>query len=185
MFGSAHRADRCAPPMSCGMWCSFQCLHCITPCLRASAVRRALTQRIWAPLERSFYVWVASLLFIAVCKLWLPVPGIVWEVEGAASFILIVLQIGGITFSVYSAAAIDVWELAGIRQLNSRLQLRLRPLPTPPPSRPEPRRASARPRRSLSRLHDKRRRATPKRSSNSRRQDLTGWSVIRFIWDGF
>ena len=86
-------------------------------------IRQALTQAL-GPLERSFYVWVASLLFIAVCRLWLPLPGIVWEVEGAARFILIFLQIGGIAFSVYSAAAIDIWELAGIRQLNSQ------PLPT-------------------------------------------------------
>jgi methanethiol S-methyltransferase len=83
-------------------------------------IRRALTQAL-GTLERSFYVWVASLLFIAVCRLWLPLPGIVWDVEGAARFILIFLQIGGITFSVYSAAAIDIWELAGIRQLNSQL----------------------------------------------------------------
>jgi hypothetical protein len=83
-------------------------------------IRRALAQAL-GPLERSFYVWVASLLFIAVCRLWLPLPGIVWDVEGAARFILIFLQIGGITFSVYSAAAIDIWELAGIRQLNSQL----------------------------------------------------------------
>ena len=93
-------------------------------------IRGALTQAL-GPLERSFYVWVASLLFIAVCRLWLPLPGIVWEVEGAARFILIFLQIGGITFSVYSAAAIDIWELAGIRQLNSQLPTPdSQPLPT-------------------------------------------------------
>ena len=94
-------------------------------------IRRALTQAL-GPLERSFYVWVASVLFIAVCWLWLPLPGIVWEVEGAARFILIFLQIGGIAFSVYSAAAIDIWELAGIRQLNSQLPTaNSQPLPTP------------------------------------------------------
>jgi protein-S-isoprenylcysteine O-methyltransferase Ste14 len=83
-------------------------------------VRRALTQA-FGRLERSFYVWVASLLFIAVCKLWLPLPGTVWELGGAAGILLLFLQIGGITFSVYSAGAIDIWELAGIRQLNSQL----------------------------------------------------------------
>ena len=94
-------------------------------------IRRALTQAL-GPLERSFYVWVASLLFIAVCRLWLPLPGFVWDVEGAARFILIFLQIGGITFSVYSAAAIDIWELAGIRQLNAQLPTpNSQPLPTP------------------------------------------------------
>jgi protein-S-isoprenylcysteine O-methyltransferase Ste14 len=91
-------------------------------------VRRAITQTL-GPLERSFYVWLASLLFIAVCKLWLPLPGTIWEMSGVARIALLLLQIGGITFSVYSAAAIDVWELAGVRQLKAHR-------PTPPPSRP-------------------------------------------------
>jgi methanethiol S-methyltransferase len=94
-------------------------------------VRRALTQA-FGRLERSFYVWVASLLFIAVAKLWLPLAGTVWELDGAASVALLLLQIGGITFSVYSAAAIDIWDLAGIRQLNAqRPTSNSQPLPTP------------------------------------------------------
>jgi protein-S-isoprenylcysteine O-methyltransferase Ste14 len=98
-------------------------------------IRHALTQAL-GPLERSFYVWVASLLFIAVCWLWLPLPGVIWDVAdaglgGAARVILLFLQIGGISFSVYSAAALDAWELAGIRQLNSQLPTtNARPLPT-------------------------------------------------------
>jgi protein-S-isoprenylcysteine O-methyltransferase Ste14 len=83
-------------------------------------IRQTLAQAL-GPLERSFYVWVASLLFIAVCKLWLPLPGTLWDVGGAAGVLLLALQIGGVAFSVYSAAAIDIWELAGIRQLNSQL----------------------------------------------------------------
>jgi len=91
-------------------------------------VRQALTQAL-GPLERSFYVWIASLLFIIVCMLWLPVSGIVWDIAdarvgGAGRYILLFLQIGGITFSVYSAAAIDVWELAGIRQLSPSREAR-------------------------------------------------------------
>ena len=38
-------------------------------------IRRALTQALPAPLERSFYVWVASLLFIAVCAALAAAPG--------------------------------------------------------------------------------------------------------------
>jgi methanethiol S-methyltransferase len=100
------------------------------------SIRHALTQ-VLGPLERSFYVWVASLLFIAVCWLWLPLSGVIWDVGeshvgGAARFILLFLQIGGITFSVYSAAAIDIWELAGTRQLDSQLPTAsAQPLPTP------------------------------------------------------
>jgi methanethiol S-methyltransferase len=94
-------------------------------------VRHAINQAL-GPLERSFYVWLASLLFIAVCKLWLPLPGTIWEVSGVAGIALLLLQIGGITFSVYSAAAIDVWDLAGVRQLNAqRPTSNSQPLPTP------------------------------------------------------
>ena len=81
--------------------------------------RHALTQAL-GPLERSFYVGLASLLFIAVCWLWLPLSGVIWDVGGAARLILLFLQIGGLIFSVYSAAAIDIWELAGVRQLDSQ-----------------------------------------------------------------
>jgi protein-S-isoprenylcysteine O-methyltransferase Ste14 len=56
-------------------------------------------------------------------------PGIVWEVGGAARFILIFLQIGGITFSVYSAAAIDIWELAAYGSSIPNSQV---PIPTTP-----------------------------------------------------
>ena len=99
--------------------------------------RHALTQAL-GPLERSFYVWLASLLFIAVCWLWLPLSGVIWDVGGAARLILLFLQIGGLIFSVYSAAAIDIWELAGVRQLDSQPPTpNAQPLPTPPPSRPE------------------------------------------------
>jgi protein-S-isoprenylcysteine O-methyltransferase Ste14 len=98
-------------------------------------IRQALTQAL-GPLERSFYVWLASLLFIAVCWLWQPLSGVIWDVAdarvgGAARFILLFLQIGGITFSIYSAAAIDIWELAGVRQINSQLPTsNAQPLPT-------------------------------------------------------
>ena len=92
--------------------------------------RHAVTRAL-GPLERSFYVWLASLLFIAVCKLWLPLPGTIWDVGGVARVALLLLQIVGITFSVYSAAAIDVWDLAGVRQLNSQLPTpNAQPLPT-------------------------------------------------------
>ena len=33
-----------------------------------------------ASLERSTYIWIASLLLIAVCALWTPVPDVAWDV---------------------------------------------------------------------------------------------------------
>ena len=77
-------------------------------------VARTVTPR----LERSFYVWIASLMFIAVCALWQPVPGIVWQVGGVSRWLLIALQLVGIWLSIRSAAAIDILELSGVRQLS-------------------------------------------------------------------
>jgi protein-S-isoprenylcysteine O-methyltransferase Ste14 len=83
------------------------------------SVRRTLT-RVFPHLERSLYVWVASLLFIVVCWQWRPVAGIVWELDGPARLAALVVHGAGIVFSVYSASLIDAFELAGIRQLNTQ-----------------------------------------------------------------
>jgi methanethiol S-methyltransferase len=68
-------------------------------------------------LERSLYVWVASALLIVVCLVWQPVPGVLWHVDGAVSVVLEALHIAGLVLSVVSAAAIDMWDLAGVRQV--------------------------------------------------------------------
>ena len=82
-------------------------------------VRRRLA-RTFPLLERSVYVWVASLLFIVVCWLWQPVAGVVWELDGPARVAAVVVHVGGIVFSVYSASLIDAFDLAGVRQLNAQ-----------------------------------------------------------------
>ena len=82
-------------------------------------VRRRLA-RTFPHLERSVYVWVASLLFIVVCWLWQPVAGVVWELDGPARVAAVVVHVGGIVFSVYSASLIDAFDLAGVRQLNDQ-----------------------------------------------------------------
>lgn len=71
----------------------------------------------WIPpsLERSLYVWVASLLLVAVCELWEPVGGVAWSVSGGGAWILRAITLAGVGLAVQSAAIIDVWELAGIR----------------------------------------------------------------------
>ena len=82
-------------------------------------VRRTLT-RAFPHLERSFYVWVASLLFIVVCWQWQPVSGVVWDLSGSLRIAVALVHVGGIFLSVYSAALIDAFELAGVRQPHSR-----------------------------------------------------------------
>jgi methanethiol S-methyltransferase len=76
---------------------------------------RAWVARTWRSLERSVYVWVASLLLIATCYFWRAVPGVLWDIGGPAAWAVRALQLLGIWLAVRSAVIIDVWELAGIR----------------------------------------------------------------------
>ena len=85
-------------------------------------VRRRVAEFVAPELERSVYVWIASLLLIAVCALWRSVPGIAWSVSGWAAPALRGLQIAGVVIALWSAAAIDALELAGIRQLEASPQ---------------------------------------------------------------
>jgi protein-S-isoprenylcysteine O-methyltransferase Ste14 len=80
-------------------------------------VRATVARTVPAALERSVYVYIASVLFIVVCASWRPVAGVAWQLDGAAAWPLYALQMWGIWLSVRSAAVIDIWELAGIRQL--------------------------------------------------------------------
>ena len=66
-------------------------------------------------LERSIYVWIASVLFLAVCWLWRPLPGVIWETRGAG-LALYVVQVFGATLTIAAARIVGVWELAGVKQ---------------------------------------------------------------------
>jgi protein-S-isoprenylcysteine O-methyltransferase Ste14 len=79
-------------------------------------VRAWVARTVPAPLERSFYVWVASLLFIAVCALWQPVGGMAWAIAAPGGWCLYLLMGAGVWLSIRSAAVIDIWELAGVRR---------------------------------------------------------------------
>ncbi len=76
---------------------------------------RAWVSRTCPDLERSIYVWVASILFLLVCALWRPVPGVLWTVTGAAAWGLWALQAAGAWLSLHSVGALDARELAGLR----------------------------------------------------------------------
>lgn len=78
-------------------------------------VRTLIARALPQPLERSLYVWIASLMFIAVCAFWRPVPGMVWNADGAMLWVLRLLQAAGIWLTLRSAAVLDIWNLAGLR----------------------------------------------------------------------
>ena len=76
--------------------------------------RAWIARRVPRGLERSVYVWIASLLFIAVCALWRPVPGVAWQADGAFLWVLRILQ----------AAA--VWLTLRCRKVREAQELKLR-----------------------------------------------------------
>jgi protein-S-isoprenylcysteine O-methyltransferase Ste14 len=82
-------------------------------------VRAAVARTVPPMLERSFYVWVASLLLIVVCAAWRRLPGVAWQLSGAAAWPLYALQLWGVWLSLRSAAVIDIWDLAGVRQVRA------------------------------------------------------------------
>ena len=83
-------------------------------------VRRWVTRYVSPELERSAYVWTASLLLIAVCALWRPLPGVAWEVEGWLAWCFFGGQVVGAFLVLGAAVQIDTFKLAGLH-------------PSPPP----------------------------------------------------
>lgn len=85
--------------------------------LARSGAKRWLIRHLPARLERSSYVWVASVLFLGVCALWVPVPGVAYHHIGLAAVPhWLAVTLGG-WLTIRSAGVIDPLELAGIRQV--------------------------------------------------------------------
>jgi protein-S-isoprenylcysteine O-methyltransferase Ste14 len=80
-------------------------------------VKAWLTRFVPAPLERSVYVWIASLLFIGVCAAWQLVPGDVYTLAGPWRAAAYLVQLAAIVMTGRASAALDVLDLAGIRNV--------------------------------------------------------------------
>ena len=89
------------------------------------ALHHSLFARTWAKdglarlvpdrLLRSVYVWIASLLFVAVCVWWKPIGGVGYRHTGWIAAGHAVVQVVGVWIIARSVRAIDALELAGIR----------------------------------------------------------------------
>lgn len=74
-----------------------------------------ITRMVPAHLERSIYVWIASVMFLAVCLWWRPLPGLVWQTRGP-DVMLYIVQLSGAAITIAAARIVGVLELAGITQ---------------------------------------------------------------------
>lgn len=84
--------------------------------LARSGAKRLVSQLVPNGLERSAYVWIASLLLLAVCLLWQPIAGLAYDVPSPWRWGLYLVQFAGVILTFQGAAVIDSLELAGIRQ---------------------------------------------------------------------
>ncbi|HUQ88439.1 MAG TPA: isoprenylcysteine carboxylmethyltransferase family protein [Vicinamibacterales bacterium] len=80
-----------------------------------SGAKTWITRRLPRDLERSVYVWIASALFLAVCWMWQPLPGVIWRTQGPG-VALYVAQVFGVALTLAAARIVGVWELAGVKQ---------------------------------------------------------------------
>jgi len=76
-------------------------------------VRAWVAAIVSADFERSVYVWMASLLLLAVVLGWTPVPGLLWQVSGFGAIVLVALQLAGVTLTLISAAQLGIGRLSG------------------------------------------------------------------------
>ncbi len=94
-------------------WLSLFALH---HSVFARTRARALVSRlVSADLERSVYVWVASLLLGVVLWQWVPVPGTAWHLSGAGAWLMAALQLTGVALTLYASAQLGVLQLAGLQ----------------------------------------------------------------------
>jgi methanethiol S-methyltransferase len=78
---------------------------------------RGLTPPV-SPLERPAYVWIASLLFIAVCAAWRSVPGELYRLTGVFATTAYAVLAAGIIMTARGSARLDVLDLAGVRTVS-------------------------------------------------------------------
>jgi protein-S-isoprenylcysteine O-methyltransferase Ste14 len=89
--------------------------------LARSRAKQTVRQIVPAELERSLYTWVASLLFLAVCTWWQPVPGVLYQVDGPWRMGAWAVQLLGILLTLRASNALDVLDLAGVRAVQRSL----------------------------------------------------------------
>ena len=84
-----------------------------------SGVKLWMTRLVSSVLERSVYTWTASLLLLAVCLLWRPVPGQLYEVQGLMAGLFISIQFIGVLLTVRGSSTLGILDLAGVRQASN------------------------------------------------------------------
>jgi methanethiol S-methyltransferase len=88
--------------------------------LARAGAKRAVHSLVGAHLERSVYVWIASLLYIGVWTLWRALPGTLYHHTGVWAALHWGIVVLGFALTVISARVIDLLDLAGVNQASGR-----------------------------------------------------------------
>jgi len=80
------------------------------------AFKQRWTRIIPSAAERSTYVLLSSLALILIYWLWLPIPAIIWQTDGLAASVLVLLQGSGWLIALGSTFMIDHFDLLGLKQ---------------------------------------------------------------------
>ena len=88
-------------------------------------IKRAMAAAIPERLLRSVYVWIASLLLVAVCLFWRSIGGELYDATGWRAVAHAAVQLAGMALIVQSVRAIDPLELAGIRAPSGHDRLKI------------------------------------------------------------
>jgi hypothetical protein len=94
------------------LFSSFALHHSI---LARSPAKAWMGRFVSPALERSLYTWIASLLFLATCVWWRPVPGELYRLSGGLAVLGYVVQGAGLLLTLLGSARLDVLDLAGVR----------------------------------------------------------------------
>lgn len=97
------------------LFSAFALHHSVMARTRA---RAWIARQVPPTLERSTYVWIASLLFLIVCVGWQRTPGQLYEARGPWRWLLAAAQVAGVGLTVAGARVLDGLDLAGIRQVS-------------------------------------------------------------------
>ncbi len=105
--------DPAAAAIDCLLFTVFALHHSL---FARDTVKQWLSAAVPAPLLRSVYVWIASVLLIAMCLGWQPVGGEMYRHAGLLAVAHAAVQLAGIAVIAQAVRAIDALELAGIRR---------------------------------------------------------------------
>ncbi len=96
--------------------------------LARTGAKDAIVRLAGPEFERPLYVWMSSLLFLACCHWWQPLPGTVYAAPARWEPLFISVQLVGALVTIIAARRIDVRSLAGVRP--PRTNALLQPLET-------------------------------------------------------